>query len=70
MLHASATAAAAPASYTQAFSDLNGSTQQIGYIGLYTLQKYDPALCTAMCDQVKQCMAFNIYLERDPTKNP
>ncbi|GAB7357605.1 hypothetical protein MBLNU459_g0108t1 [Dothideomycetes sp. NU459] len=69
-LAASASAAAAPTGYTSSFVNLQGSSQQIGYLGLYTLKAYDPSLCSAKCDKVSTCMAFNIYFERDPTVNP
>lgn len=70
VLAASVSAAVAPTGYSNTFTNLNGSSQQIGYLGLYTLNSYNPALCSAKCDKVSTCMAFNIYFERDPQVNP
>jgi len=67
---ASAAASAAPAAYSNAFTNLQGSTQQTGYLGLHTLQSYDVAKCASYCDSSAYCEAFNIYFERDPTVNP
>lgn len=36
-------------------------------MGLYTLTEYDNALCQAICDRKDGCVAFNLYLERDPS---
>ncbi len=71
-ISASATAAAtaAPPSYTNVFVNLQGSTQQTGYLGLHTLHSYDPAVCASYCDSSAFCEAFNLYFERDPTENP
>jgi hypothetical protein len=66
----SASAAAAPTTYTSVFTNLQGSTQQNGYIGLYTLKTYDPSLCAAKCNAVPLCESFNLYFERDPTVDP
>lgn len=74
VIAASASAAAVPAvvpvNYTNTFSNLTGSSQQIGYLGLYTLTSYNASLCAAKCDKVSTCMGFNIYFERDPIVNP
>ena len=39
-------------------------------MGLYTLTKYDTFDCAQKCDQADGCQAFNLYIERDPTKDP
>lgn len=67
---ASAAATAAPATYTNVFTNLQGSTQQTGYLGLHTLTSYDVGKCAAYCDASTFCEAFNLYFERDPTLNP
>jgi hypothetical protein len=67
---ATAAAAAAPSGYKSVFTNLQGSTQQTGYMGLYTLTTYDPAVCAAQCDAVALCESFNLYFERDPTVDP
>ncbi|RMY03381.1 hypothetical protein D0867_10711 [Hortaea werneckii] len=56
--------------YTQVFKDLDGSVSAQSYMGLYTLDSYDPALCAAKCDAAELCTSFNIYAERDPSLNP
>ncbi|KAF2113355.1 hypothetical protein BDV96DRAFT_662375 [Lophiotrema nucula] len=53
--------------YVESFKNLQGSTQQIGYLTYKTLKSYDVDVCRAFCDSVKFCVGFNIYFERDPT---
>lgn len=65
-----ATGASTPSNYQQAFSNLNGATQQVGYRGVFTLDSYDPSVCAAKCDADSDCQAFNIYIERDPVLRP
>lgn len=65
-----ATAASTPNNYQLAFSNKQGSTQQAGYRGVYTLDSYDPKLCAAKCDADSSCQGFNIYIERDPVIRP
>ncbi|KAL1626845.1 hypothetical protein SLS56_006662 [Neofusicoccum ribis] len=65
-----ANGASTPARYTKAFTNLQGSTQQAGYRGVYTLDSYDPSLCAAKCDADNYCQGFNIYIERDPVIRP
>ncbi|MCJ1249366.1 hypothetical protein MMC30_006589 [Trapelia coarctata] len=59
--------ALAPAGYTQVFQNVQASLSASNYMGLYTIDKYDNALCQSICDQKDGCVAFNLYLERDPT---
>ena len=40
------------------------------YMGLYTLKSYDVLGCASKCDQASGCVAFNMYLERDPSVDP
>ncbi|KAI7238009.1 hypothetical protein KC330_g2866 [Hortaea werneckii] len=56
--------------YTQVFKDLDGAVSAQSYMGLYTLDSYDPAQCAAKCDAAELCTSFNIYAERDPSLNP
>ncbi|OCK77862.1 hypothetical protein K432DRAFT_333149, partial [Lepidopterella palustris CBS 459.81] len=72
ILAGAASSAPVPAGYTQSFSNLQGSTQEIGYITFTTLQTatYDPSQCAAFCDGVNFCLGFNIYFERDPMYTP
>ncbi|KAI9773059.1 MAG: hypothetical protein M1840_008179 [Geoglossum simile] len=62
--------AVTPPGYVQSFSNLQGSTGGLGYMGLSTLDSYDVAECAAKCNAAYPCQAFNIYFERDPTVNP
>ncbi len=69
-----AIAAAGPANvpqgYSLAFSNLQASSQTVSYLGFKTINKYDPVACASYCDQLDGCIAFNLYYERDPSKNP
>jgi len=65
-----ANSAPTPAGYSLSFSNKQGSISEYGYMGLYTIDSYDPAKCAAECDAHYPCQAFNIYFERDPTVNP
>jgi len=57
-------------SYTQSFQDLNASISANSYIGLYTLMNYSAPECASYCDNTDLCTAFNIFVERDPSKEP
>ncbi|KAF8853106.1 hypothetical protein BDZ45DRAFT_629581 [Acephala macrosclerotiorum] len=59
-----------PQGYTESFSNLQGSSQTVSYLGYKTLSSYDTITCASYCDQHPQCQAFNIYFERDPTLAP
>ncbi|KAI9783197.1 MAG: hypothetical protein M1839_004037 [Geoglossum umbratile] len=65
-----AESAVTPPGYTKSFSNLQGSTGELGYMGLYTLTSYDVAKCAQKCNAAYPCQAFNIYFERDPTVDP
>ncbi|KAF1995427.1 hypothetical protein P154DRAFT_500294 [Amniculicola lignicola CBS 123094] len=64
--------AATPKGYTKAFTNLQGSTQQIGYLTFKTITSdvYDTQACADFCDNVNYCLGFNIYFERDPSVDP
>lgn len=65
-----AKSASTPAGYVQTFQGLNAASSANSYMGLYTINKYDPSICAKWCDQTTGCTAFNIYIERDPSLNP
>ncbi|KAL1625880.1 hypothetical protein SLS56_007119 [Neofusicoccum ribis] len=67
---ASGSSASAPAQYSKVFTGLQGATQQAGYRGVYTLDSYSASDCAAHCNNDPWCMAFNLYVERDPTIRP
>ena len=62
-----ATNAPIPDGYTEAFSNLQGSLSASMYMGLNTLDTFDTLTCASLCDQASGCVAFNMYIERDPT---
>ncbi|ESZ96472.1 hypothetical protein SBOR_3094 [Sclerotinia borealis F-4128] len=68
--NAFASSAATPQGYDLAFSGLQGSSQTTSYLGYKTLDSYDTVDCASYCDQQDGCIAFNIYLERDPSVDP
>ena len=53
--------AATPDGFTQGFQNL---------MGLITLGFYDTNQCAKFRSQTQGCMGINIYIERDPTKDP
>lgn len=67
-----AQAASTPNGYVKSFSNLQGSSQQIGYLTFKTLPgpKYDVEACAAFCNSERYCLGFNIYFERDPSVDP
>ncbi|KAG9698233.1 hypothetical protein KCU95_g1526, partial [Aureobasidium melanogenum] len=68
--NSTALAAGTPPGYSVAFGPNQGATSASVYLGYYTLTSYDPYKCQQYCDQATNCYAFNIYYERDPTKDP
>ncbi|KAF2163947.1 hypothetical protein M409DRAFT_57053 [Zasmidium cellare ATCC 36951] len=59
-----------PQGYQIVFQNLQGATQQNGYLGYYTLSSYDTVKCQQYCDKASSCQAFNVYIERDPSVEP
>ena len=64
------TAATAPYGYTEVFVNKQASLSASMYKGLITLTSYDVPKCQSLCDADSDCVAFNIYAERDPTLKP
>ncbi|CAO2652536.1 Nn.00g008190.m01.CDS01 [Neocucurbitaria sp. VM-36] len=56
-----------PTNWTRAFVAEKGSSLAVTYIGYSELEWYDTNNCSAQCDKVDRCKAFNIYFERTPT---
>jgi hypothetical protein len=69
-LRKTAQKAETPGGYINAFTDLTGSTEQIGYLTYKTLDSYSTAECAAFCDSEKFCLGFNLFFERDPSVDP
>lgn len=65
-----ATPAKVPQGYSLAFSNLQASSQTTSYLGVKTISQYDPIACASICDQHPECIAFNLYFERDPSLDP
>ncbi|KAJ6261569.1 hypothetical protein Dda_4239 [Drechslerella dactyloides] len=56
--------------YTKVFDGLIGSVNQMGYLGLTTINSYDLTFCRNKCDTKVGCLGFNLYVERNPSLNP
>ncbi|KAH6872850.1 hypothetical protein BKA58DRAFT_401036 [Alternaria rosae] len=69
-LRKAAQTAGTPTGYTKAFTDLTGSTEQIGYLTYKTLDTYSTDECAAFCNSEKFCLGFNLFFERDPSVDP
>ncbi|EDU44238.1 hypothetical protein PtrSN002B_001961 [Pyrenophora tritici-repentis] len=71
-LRKAAREASTPSGYTKSFTDLTGSTEQIGYMTYKNIEDgtYNVDQCAAFCDSEKFCLGFNIFAERDPKYNP
>ena len=65
-----ATNAPEPDGYKTVFTGLDGSLSASNYMGLYTQKSYDTLDCASKCDQASGCLAFNVYIERDPSLDP
>ena len=59
-----------PDGYGVSFTNQHGSLSASNYMGLTTLNSFDTLSCASLCDQADGCQAFNMYAERDPSKNP
>ncbi|PSN69230.1 hypothetical protein BS50DRAFT_599541 [Corynespora cassiicola Philippines] len=72
ILAQTAQAAGTPRGYVKSFTNLQGSTQQAGYLTYKNLDggAYNVDACAAFCDSVRYCLGFNIYYERDPSVDP
>ncbi|KAE8845341.1 hypothetical protein PTNB85_03606 [Pyrenophora teres f. teres] len=64
--------ASTPPGYIKSFTDLTGSTEQIGYLTYKNIEDgtYNVDQCAAFCNSEKFCLGFNIFAERDPIVNP
>lgn len=65
-----ASGAATPQGYQNVFTNLQGSTSQNGYMGIITYTSYNTIECQRACDAAAGCMAFNLFIERDPLYEP
>ncbi|THY23754.1 hypothetical protein D6D00_05952 [Aureobasidium pullulans] len=69
-LSAMSTAATAPYGYTEVFVNKQAALSASMYKVLTTLTSYDVPKCQSLCDADSDCVAFNMYAERDPTLKP
>lgn len=65
-----ASAAPTPAGFVQTQLNANGANSAYGYLGYYNLDSYDTQACATKCTNTLGCMAFNVYVERDPSVEP
>ncbi|PNS19067.1 hypothetical protein CAC42_1803 [Sphaceloma murrayae] len=65
-----ALSAETPEGYNVSFTNWNASNQAYGYLGYHLLDTYNTSVCASRCDSIEDCLAFNIYFERDPTVDP
>ncbi|KAF2224071.1 hypothetical protein BDZ85DRAFT_166437, partial [Elsinoe ampelina] len=65
-----ALSASTPDGYNVSFTNWNASNQAYGYLGYHLLDVYDTSVCAAKCNEIDDCLAFNIYFERDPSVDP
>ncbi|KAF2753158.1 hypothetical protein EJ05DRAFT_227062 [Pseudovirgaria hyperparasitica] len=70
LVHLPAQIATTPTLYTRQFVDQSASVNAAGYLGYVLLASYDTANCSAQCNAITGCNAFNIYHERDPLQEP
>jgi hypothetical protein len=60
----------APSNYSKAFENLNATVNHESYIGVHTIYAYEPSVCANWCNLNSYCKAFNIYVSRDPSRDP
>ncbi|KAK4986138.1 hypothetical protein LTR50_005510 [Elasticomyces elasticus] len=65
-----ATQAPTPSGYVKSFTNLQASNVALGFMGSVSQSTYDPSACAKLCDSHNGCIGFNIFFERDPTKDP
>jgi hypothetical protein len=71
-LRKAARTAGTPSGYKKSFTDLEGSSQQIGYLTYKNIEDgtYNVQQCADFCNSEKFCLGFNIFYERDPKIEP
>ncbi|ORY09824.1 hypothetical protein BCR34DRAFT_602547 [Clohesyomyces aquaticus] len=57
-----------PRNYTQVFTNLHSSSAGPGFLATHQLGIYNPMACAAKCDAEPDCLAFNIFFERNPMR--
>lgn len=64
-----ANGAATPSGYSIVFQNQHAAATDPGYLGVESLQSYDPAYCAQQCNSGPWpgCKSFDIYFERDAT---
>jgi hypothetical protein len=51
-------------------ADTDSNKYSYGYLGFTNLASYSSEKCAAKCNAISGCAAFNLYFERDPSKDP
>ncbi|KAL8643752.1 MAG: hypothetical protein Q9226_008143 [Calogaya cf. arnoldii] len=59
-----------PDGYSNIMLNAAASLSASKYMGLRTLKSYDTLGCASLYDQAPGCVAFNMYVERDPSLDP
>ncbi|ETI24747.1 hypothetical protein G647_04117 [Cladophialophora carrionii CBS 160.54] len=59
-----ATSAATPVGYYEAFSNGQTWSSGDGFLGHTTVDEYDSSICAAICDSMDECSSFQIYFEK------
>jgi len=59
-----------PIDYKLVFKSKMTSIKTSAYLGDRTLSIYDPFLCANECDNIRGCVGFNLFFERDPVLQP
>ncbi|KAF4555635.1 Hypothetical protein D9617_2g055980 [Elsinoe fawcettii] len=65
-----ATTAKTPTEYSVVFTNLVAANSADNYLGFTFMDSYDVAKCAYQCTGMTNCVAFNVYFERDPTLWP
>ncbi|KAJ4326427.1 hypothetical protein N0V94_000102 [Neodidymelliopsis sp. IMI 364377] len=65
-----AKSAKTPIGFSSVFTNTVASPNAPGYAGFTLMDTYDVQTCADKCNAISGCTSFNIYFERDPSKNP
>lgn len=65
-----ALAAPVPTGFTQVYSNMDASSYDLGYLGADFMDTYDTQQCSDQCQNILDCVSFNIYFERNPSVVP
>ncbi|KAF2490313.1 hypothetical protein BU16DRAFT_148717 [Lophium mytilinum] len=69
-LQALSSSAHTPVGYSRVFRAEKGSVSASRYLGSHILTSYSAGNCASLCNAMKGCEGFNIFIERDPSLEP